>query len=157
MNVKTPLLLALAASLLALAGCPPKKPRTISVRDVSRASGAPEISGIVDLGRRGIIKEAVFEIAGGDGHGVVGEVLLIQGDNFGKQPTTTIGDQPATFLGHVSTGGILVRVPWGIDAGKVKVEVANHRGRSSTTYVIKRVVVVTDAPRGNVPSITIAK
>jgi hypothetical protein len=133
----------------ALAACPPSTgvPEVVDVRHVSAAGGAPDIERVVDLGtgtvpRRGSLGKAA-ELP--DGRAVIGELLLIQGSSFGKQPSVAIGGRATAVLGHVKGGGVIARVPWGIDPGDVEVAVENGEGRSTIKFPIRRVGVVLTA------------
>ncbi len=130
------------AVVLCLVGaCATTTPRIVGVRDISRASSPPTIERVVDLGLARTV-DSTLDLGRGDGHGVIGELLLLRGDDFGKQPTVTIGGQPATVVAHTSSGGVVVRVPWGIDPGVVSIEVENAHGTHQATYPIERLAVV---------------
>lgn len=138
-------LLCLAASL---AGCPAattsKGLEVIRPRDVSRASSKPEIEAIVDLGNPRLPRRGAVRGTTSDGTIVIGELLLVRGSGLGKQPRVSIGGRPAAVLGHTNGGGVLVRVPWGLDAGQVEVEVVHRLGRhASPVQVTRRGLVVT--------------
>jgi hypothetical protein len=129
-----------------LAACPPPTgvPEVVDVRHVSAAGGAPEIERVVDLGtgtvpRRGSLGKAAERH---DGRAVIGELVLIQGSSFGKQPSVVIGGRAAAVLAHVKGGGVIVRVPWGIDPGDVEVEVTNDGGRSAIKFPVRRLGLV---------------
>jgi hypothetical protein len=69
---------------------------------------------------------------------VVGEVLLISGEGFGRQPRVRVAGQNADLLGRTDDEGILARVPWGVRVGRRKVEVINPWGRSEQDFTLRR-------------------
>lgn len=133
----------LAMAITASACGPDKIPRVMDVRDVSAAGGAPEIDAITDLGNVVLPERGQMKVRlPGDGYAVIGELLLVRGSNFGKQPRITIGGRGTEVAAHVKGGGVVVRVPWGIDPGVVDLEVVHGRGRSSKKLTIKRLGLV---------------
>jgi len=110
----------------------------IEARDVSRAWGTPRIDTIQDLGTSQTLQYGRLNPASANGYGVIGELLLLRGKNFGKQPRVTIGGRGAAVLAHTNGDGVVVRIPWGIDPGKVMVEVVHGQGRHTMVYPIKR-------------------
>lgn len=134
-----PLPLALLLPLLLCAGCTLSvTPLVLAPRDVGRAGGAPEIVEIVDIGTRKIptVGERV-SAAGGQRRAVIGELLLLRGHDFGKQPRISVGGRGSEVLAHVEDG-VVVRVPWGIDPGEVEVEVVHARGRAVKRFRVVR-------------------
>ena len=135
--------LLMSAAVLLTACTPGKIPHVMDVRDISRAGGAPVIESIADLGNIVIPDRGPMAVVGpGQGNAVIGELLLVRGDNFGKQPRLTIGGRGTVVLAHVEGGGVVVRVPWGIDPGAVEVEVEHGRGRDSKKFPIRRLGLV---------------
>ena len=131
-------------SLALFSGCATSPtPVIIGTRDVARAGGQPEVEKMVDLGTGPAVTELGDKIdaRGGQGRVVIGELLYIQGNNFGKQPRISIAGRGALVLAHTEGGGIVVRVPWGIDHGKVEVEIVHSRGRGTTTLQVDRLGV----------------
>jgi len=111
----------------------------MDVRDISRAGGAPAIESITDLGNVVVPDSGPMALVGpAQGSAVIGELLLVRGSNFGKQPRLTIGGRGTAVLAHVKGSGVVVRVPWGIDPGMVDVEVEHNRGRHVQKFTIKR-------------------
>jgi hypothetical protein len=130
---------------LALAGCPGAGgglPEVVDVRDVSSAGGAPSIVRVLDIGTGTVPERGPLAPATSDGTAVIGELLLVQGSGFGKQPRVSIGGRATEVLGHVSGGGVVVRVPWGIDPGQVEIEVTHRAGRGSATFPVRRLGLV---------------
>ncbi len=128
-------------SLALFSGCATSPtPAVINTRDVANAGGPPVVEKMVDLGTGPAVVELGEKVdtRGGQGRVVIGELLYILGDNFGKQPRISISGRGAKVLAHTEGGGVVVRVPWGIDHGKVEVEVVHHRGRGTTTLQVDR-------------------
>lgn len=146
---RLPLLLSLAAVTVLAAGCPAstqsKRPTILPVREVSRGGGVPTIVKIVDLGAMRLPKEGPLTVGTGDGQGTIGELLLIWGKEFGKQPSVHVGDEPTDVLAHVSGGGIVVRIPWGIPSGPTPIKVTSRGGSALVRYPIRRIGLVGDA------------
>ncbi|PIE66375.1 MAG: hypothetical protein CSA24_00210 [Deltaproteobacteria bacterium] len=146
---RLPVVLSLAAVALLAAGCPAstqsKRPTILPVREVSRGGGVPEIIKIVDLGAMRLPKEGPLTVGTGDGQGTIGELLLLWGKELGKQPSVHVGEEPTDVLAHVSGGGIVVRIPWGIPSGPTRVKVTTRGGSTSLRYPIRRVGLVGDA------------
>jgi hypothetical protein len=134
---------SLTVFLAAVVGCGGNQlPEIVDARRVSAASSAPRIKQVTDLGGGPLPAQGPLSIAASDGSAVIGELMWLSGSGFGKQPTVRIGGNAAEVLAHVSGGGIIVRVPWGIDPGNVEVEVAHAAGRSSATFPVRRVGLV---------------
>jgi hypothetical protein len=140
--------LGLAGAVLCT-GCPAttanKRPVITPVREVSRGGGVPQIVKIVDLGAMRLPKRGPLTIKAGDGQASIGELLLLWGKDFGKQPAVAVGDEPTDVIAHVSGGGIVVRVPWGIPSGPTQIKVTTRGGSAKLRYPIRRVGLVGDA------------
>ncbi|RMH38905.1 MAG: hypothetical protein D6689_18440 [Deltaproteobacteria bacterium] len=114
---------------------------------IAAARGAPDVTSVVDLGDLGAIpSEGPLPPADADGRFAVGELVLIAGDDFGKLPTVRIGGRPATVEARVDGGGIVARIPPGVPAGPVRVEVSHAGGRDGMTIRVDRYALV--APPG---------
>lgn len=126
-----------------IAGCRGGLPEVVDVRDVGGGRG-PRIDRVVDLGNPTIPRPGIALTASQppDGSAAIGELVLVQGSGFGKQPTVAIGGRAAAVLAHTAGGGVVVRVPWGIDPGQVELEVTNEGGRTSQAIAIRRVGLV---------------
>ena len=118
-------------------------PDVVDVRDVATSHGQPEISSIIDLGAPTLPRQGRLLAPHRDGSAVIGELLLLEGSGFSKQPTVSVGGRAAAVLARVEGGGVVVRVPWGIDPGEVEVEVTTAGGRHSRGFPIRRVGLVT--------------
>jgi len=139
---RTPLLLC-SLLLLILQGCGTSMtPVVLDPRDVPRASGPPEITAIVDIGTGEAPRVGDHvDAAGGQRAAVIGELLLVRGSGFGKQPRVEIGGRGCEVLAHVK-GGVVVRVPLGIDSGDVEVKVTHPGGSHSRRFAVRRLALV---------------
>jgi hypothetical protein len=119
----------------------PGFPDVVEARDVSTAYGAPRIAWIHDAGMVRLPQSGPWR---GSSDGVVspGEVLVIDGDNFGRQPTVTIGGRATAILARGAGGAILVRVPTGVPPGPQPISVSQPRGRAEKTVEVRRLAVV---------------
>jgi hypothetical protein len=131
--------LGLCCMLWAACSGPPGPPVLVAPREVESSSRSPRITRVQDLGApsRLVAGEAV-QSRGSDGVAVVGEVLLVTGKGFGRQPRVRVAAQYARELGRTEDGGILVRVPWGVRVGPQTVEVVNPHGRSQQPFMVRR-------------------
>lgn len=123
----------------------------VDVRNVPAASDAPSIARVVDLGDLGAIP-ASGRLPGFDSDGklVVGELVLIDGEDFGKLPTVAIGGRPAEALARTGGGGIIARVPPGVPTGETRVEVSHPGGKDSAAVTITRYALVVEPLGGKV-------
>jgi len=127
--------------LAALAACGgPSANLVVSSRDLGGAGGAPSVKRVVDLGDLSSIPAVGQRLsrARSDGEITVGEMVLVEGEDFGKLPAVNIGGRPTEPLARMGSGAILVRVPPGVPAGDVDVEVSHTRGRGARKVKIIR-------------------
>ncbi len=133
-------------------------PHVVNVKEISAASGGPSVSRVVDLGDipQMPAEGQALPKDGGDGTFVVGEFVLISGGDFGKLPTVLIGGRPMEVIARTSDGGLVSRIPPGVAAGKVTVEVSNPSGRGVKEIDVHRYGLVTqgDADRVHVIDVT---
>ncbi len=127
-------------SLAVLGACSSVGDRAIArPRHIAESSGAPEVQQVVDLGDlTAIPSKGDVPTTASDGKFVVGELILVEGDDFGKLPTLTIGGRPAKSLARTKNGGILARIPAEVAAGPIAVEVSHPEGRHSKTIEVQR-------------------
>lgn len=134
------------ASLLAvvLCACGGPGPNDIATpRQLDKAGGSPAISAVVDLGDFGRVPQSgALPAPDSDSVFTVGERILIQGKNFGKQPTISVGGRPATILARIGSGAIVTKIPTGIRTGAADVQVSNPRGRGEFSIEVKRYAFV---------------
>lgn len=123
----------------------------VDMGDVPGSSSTPRISGVIDLGDVGLLPPR-GEVPQGDSDDVyiMGELVLIEGDDFGKLPALRIGGAPVDIVARTGAGGIVARIPPGIDAGPTEVMVSHPGGRDATTIDILRSAVVIDRAAGTV-------
>ena len=124
---------------LLISSCAPPDPRKIvGSMDLDPPSGQPKISTVTDLGSVPLIMNRPLGQDKSDGVAVVGELLVIRGKNFGRQPTVSFGTKPMTVLARTAEGGIVVRAPHDSTPGAHNVTVTNERGSSSFPMTLKR-------------------
>ncbi len=133
----TVLLAALASSGCAGAGFPD----VVDVRQVMTPFGAPRISRIRDAGGPSVPDSGAWQ-GEPDGVAVPGELLVIEGDNFGRLPTVSIGGRATAIVARTDGGGIIARVPTGVPAGNASVVVSQPRGRAQKTFPVRRYAIV---------------
>ncbi len=122
-----------------LVGCTSSHPfRITNPMDLSEASSGPTITKILDLGNSDVPTAGDVARTGGNSQAVIGELLFVQGKEFGRGPSVSIGGLPAVVLARTENGGLLVRVPVGVPAGKQNVVVSTHKGVSSSPFEFRR-------------------
>jgi hypothetical protein len=111
----------------------------VTAREVPGASGAPSIARVVDLGDLGAIP-TTGPLPAFDSDGVfsVGELVLIEGDDFGKLPTVQIGGRPSAVVARTGSGAIIARIPPGVPSGEIAVEVSHPAGRHQKAISVVR-------------------
>jgi len=127
---------------MVLAGCGTSGfPDVTEVRELSSSFGAPRIRLIRDAGGVRVPQLGSWK---GESDGVAGpgELVLIEGDNFGRQPTVSIGGRATTIVARTEGGGIIARVPVGVPVGDVEVAVSQPKGRDARTIKVRRLAVV---------------
>lgn len=127
--------------LAALAACGgPSANLVVSSRDLGGAGGSPSVKRVIDLGDMTAIPAVGQSLSRdrSDGEITVGELVLIEGEDFGKLPAVNIGGRPTEPLARMGDGAILARVPTGVPAGEVDVEVSHTRGRGARKVKIVR-------------------
>ena len=129
---------ALVGGLLVITGCGGGAAQIVPTRQISQAGDSPEITRIVDLGDISIPDSGALPPGDSDGVFVVGELVLIQGSSFGRQPTIQIGSRPADAIARMGDGAIIARIPPGVPSGKVKVRVSHSAGASEKTIEVRR-------------------
>lgn len=115
-------------------------PHVVDALDVKAQSGSPSITRIRDAGtalvpRTGAIDGITDGVAG------AGELLVVEGHGFGRQPTVLVGGRPAEVLGRVDGGGVVVRVPRGTPTGLVDVTVTTSGGAARLATPLRRLAV----------------
>jgi hypothetical protein len=128
-----------------LAGCAGAGfPDVVEPREVDSALGAPRITRVRDAGGPRLPQTGAWQ-GEPDGVAVPGELLVIEGDNFGRLPTVSIGGRATTIVARTSGGGIVARVPGGVPVGNTTVVVSQPRGRAQKTFPVRRFAIVAHA------------
>lgn len=139
---------ALFGLLVFDAACSSTWPQVMDPSDiVSLREGTPKISRVADLGSPHIGKPGPMQPSS-DGNITIGELVLIQGSGFGKQPTVSLGGRPAEIRWRTDGGGLIVQVPSGVSTGTQPLVVEAAGKRAETSVSISRLAVVLDGPRG---------
>lgn len=131
--------------LLLVAGCASAGyPDVVDVRDVSTTFGPPSVGRIRDAGAVRLPQSGAWK---GEPDGVAGpgELVVIEGDNFGRLPTVSIGGRATAVVARTEGGGIVARVPTGVPVGNVPIVVSTPKGRSQKSFPIRRLAVVAHA------------
>lgn len=124
----------------------------VEPRQLDGASGAPSVSRVSDLGEMGLIPAQgnALPAADSDGEFAIGELVLIEGSDFGKLPTVNIGGRPTEVLARTGNGGIVARIPVGVPTGDIEVEVSHTRGRGAKSVSAVRYGLVVQPGAGKV-------
>ncbi len=119
-------------------------PDVIDPSEVSSSFGAPSIDRVRDAGNVQLPLAGPWQ-GESDGVACPGELVLIEGDNFSRLPTVTIGGRATTIVARTAGGGIVARVPTGVPVGKVTVSVSQPKGKAHKELIIRRLAVVAHA------------
>jgi len=140
----------LVAAALALAACGGASGMVVvDVRDVSTAGDAPRVRKVTDLGDLGQVPQSGrLPALDSDGQFVVGELVLIEGEDFGKLPTVQIGGRPAAVEARTGGGGIVARIPPGVPTGAIDVEVSHPKGKHAVQIQVMRYALVVQPNEG---------
>ena len=141
-------LLVGSAGLGGLTACSAGFPAVIDPTDIAAISeGAPHLRRVRDLGSVHIGQAGPL-LGESDGVITMGELLLIEGSGFGKQPTVGIGTRPAELRWRTAGGGIVIQVPPGSQTGDQPLWVQAGGQRSEVKVTLQRLGVILDARRG---------
>jgi len=144
--------------LLGVGGCGGAGwPDIMDVRFASATLGAPKITRVRDMGQPQLPLQGPYKVTDSDGVGVIGELILIEGDDLGKQPTVHIGGRAAEISRRTEGDGIIVRIPTGTPVGPQAIEVTTAKGRSKVDYPIRRYALVTLGERDKVHVLTVTR
>lgn len=129
----------------------------VTPRQVDAASGAPKVRRVTDMGDMGAIPAYGNKLPRFDSDGVfvVGELVLVEGEDFGKLPTVNIGGRPAVVLARTGSGGIVTRIPPGVASGTAEVEVSHTKGRGAKKIEVRRYGFVVQPEAGKLFAFTI--
>jgi hypothetical protein len=130
-----------AASLGTHSGCASGGLAVVPAAELGQGGGQPVITAIEDRGGGDIPAVGQVLPVAQDGIAVVGETLLVHGRNFGRQPTVAVAGHAAAVVSRTEDGGILLRVPPGVPAGRQRLSVAQEDGRADHEIVVRRLGV----------------
>jgi hypothetical protein len=138
------LIIALAFAASATAGCASVGfPELADPKDVPTTWGAPRITRIRDLGSVRLPEAGAWK---GEPDGVAspGELILVEGDNFGRLPTVSIGGRATGIIARTEGGGIIAQVPAGVPVGDVPIVVSHPKGKATRNFPIRRFALVAE-------------
>ena len=146
---KTSALLVGAAIASACGG--PGAREIVGLEDVPGGSDAPKIVKVTDLGDLPALPpRGELSIKDSDSKFAIGELVLIEGSGFGKLPAVKVGGAPVAIEARTGNGGVVGRIPAGIDAGAAEVAISSGGGRDATTIEVERHGLLVDRATGNV-------
>ncbi len=118
--------------------------RTMASRpgDVPSAGGTPHIARVVDLGAIRLPDVGPLPKPDSDGVFSIGELVLVEGSGFGRQPSLRIAGRPARLLGRLTSGAMIARVPAAVPSGAQPVEVVTSDGRATRAIPIIRYALI---------------
>lgn len=122
------------------AGCGGGWPNVVDTRSLF-GGGSPSIARVRDVGTREPPESGPMK-GEPDGVAAPGELLLIEGSGFGKQPTVTVAGRAAEVVARTAGGGIVVRVPIAVAPGSQPVQVSVGEVHSRVDFPIRRLAVV---------------
>ncbi|MGM0596040.1 MAG: hypothetical protein ACQES9_03295 [Myxococcota bacterium] len=120
--------------------CSKPNPRLITKTvKLDTASGKPVLSKIIDYGSYKLPVSGKIKEFKGDNKAFIGEILVLRGENFGRQPTVMVAEKPTPVLLRLADGGIVIRVPGQIPSGEQEIVVSTNDGITSKKINIVRV------------------
>jgi hypothetical protein len=146
---RSALLLTAAMTAFACGGPGPRD--IVALEDVPGGNDAPKIARVTDLGDLAALPATgALPAPDSDNRFVIGELVLIEGSGFGKLPTVKVGGAPLDIAARTGNGGVIGRIPAGIDSGAAEVSIASGGGRDATTIEVVRHGLLVDRTTGNV-------
>ncbi|HWM89035.1 MAG TPA: IPT/TIG domain-containing protein [Kofleriaceae bacterium] len=116
-----------------------------------RGAEEPKISRVTDLGDvRTLPRSGVMPTPDSDDRFALGELIFIEGSNFGRLPAVRIGGESVRILARTNDGGIVCRIPGRIDSGTIEIVVSHEAGRDATSIGVERNAVLVDRSNGKV-------
>jgi hypothetical protein len=112
----------------------------MDARDMPSAAWNPNISRVRDAGGARVPRHGGWT-GESDEIAVPGEIVMLEGSDFGRLPTVTIGGRAATVIARTDGGGIVTRVPPGVPAGDIEVAISHPKGRGTGTLHVRRLAV----------------
>lgn len=120
-------------------GCKKPNPwKLSSPRDLAAPDGKPSISKVEDIGTVSILKGRPLKSAGSDGVAVPGELLVIRGKNLGRLPGVGFGKKAVDILARLEDGGVVIRVPKGVQPGPMVISVTTRQGTGTKKIDVRR-------------------
>ncbi len=123
-----------------------------------RGGEGPKISRVTDLGdMRQLPRSGVMPRPDSDDRFALGELILIEGIDFGQLPAVRIGGEPVRILARTGDGAIVCRIPGGIDSGTIEIVVSHEGGRDATSVGVERLAVLLDRSTGRVHFVALGR
>lgn len=134
-------------------------PREIVEGDqLPRGGQGPKISRVTDLGdMRRLPRSGVMPRPDSDDRFSLGELILIEGVDFGQLPAVRIGGESVRILARTGDGAIVCRIPGGIDSGTIEIVVSHEGGRDATSIGVERNAVLLDRSTGRVHFVALGR
>ncbi len=130
-------------------------PKVLDPTDIAfLRQSRPTIRRVRDLGNVHIGNAGPL-LAESDGLFTVGELVLIEGGGFGKQPTVTLGGRPAEVLWRAEGGGVIVRLPEGTPIGPQTLSLQNGDGNAQTPVTVRRLGLILATRHGQLHALEI--
>jgi hypothetical protein len=145
---------------LAAAGCggEPGAREIVDTEQLPPGQLAPRIYRVTDLGdMQSLPRRGAMPAADSDDRFSLGELVLIQGTDFGRLPAIRIGGQAVRILARTGDGGVVCRIPAGIDSGTIDVVVSHEGGRDLTRVAVERNAVMVDRSSGKVHFVALGR
>ena len=112
-------------------------PEVIDANEVGSSLGGPSIDRVRDAGNVRVPGIGAWK-GESDGVACPGELVVIEGGNFGRLPTVSIGGRATGVMARTAGGGIVARVPTGVPSGKILVVVSQPKGRAQKELMVRR-------------------
>lgn len=117
--------------------------RLAEPRDIAPADGPPHVVAVHDLGAPRLRGTEHLPTDQGDGVAIIGELVLVEGDNFGRLPQVSVDGRAASLVARTGSGGVVARVPWGVRPGNRVVEIRTRQGKGRGTVPVRRYALAT--------------
>ena len=151
---------ALAVWVVVALGCGggPGAREIVEGDQLPRGAEGPKISQVTDLGdMRRLPRSGVMPRPDSDDRFALGELILIEGTDFGQLPAVRIGGESVRILARTGDGAIVCRIPGGIDSGTIEIVVSHEGGRDATSIGVERHAVLLDRSTGRVHFVALGR
>lgn len=151
---------ALSLWVAVAVGCggEPSPREIVDTEQLPRGQLGPRISRVSDLGdMRSLPRSGMMPEADSDDRFSLGELVLIQGTDFGRLPAVRIGGAAVRILARTGDGGIVCRIPAGIDSGTIEIVVSHEGGRDATFVGVERHAVLVDRSSSQVHFVALGR